>query len=102
MKRLANDLTSLAFHAPVVAMTRTARTASGTITPAEFTRMWVEKPVAFWMGLAAMQAELAIATFGAAGRAFPRQADWTKLAGIGLRPVARTVNANHRRLAPRR
>lgn len=97
MRRSGRDAATLAFTAPMVVAARSWQMATGAMTPAEFTRMWVEKPIAFASAMAAMQAEIGLAALAVMSPRGPGDG-WTRVAGSGMRPLARAVSANHRRL----
>ena len=99
MSQRNRNATTLALTAPLVMAARTASMASGAMSPAEFTRMWVEKPMAFAASVATLQIETAMATAAAFGSPFFRRKGWGAIAGTALRPYARAVSANHRRLS---
>ena len=98
MKRATRDMTTLAFSAPMVAGVRMMQMATGSMTPAEFTRMWIEKPLALASGVAALQTEMALATVAALGDPLLKPRTAARIAGSGLRPFASAVAANRRRL----
>ena len=99
MSQRNTDLATLGVIGPLVMAARTAQMASGAMTPVEFTRMWVEKPVAFATSLATLQVEAAMATAAAMGNPFFRRKRWETVMGTALRPYASAVSANHRRLS---
>ena len=98
MTQRSKDLTTLAFTAPFVMARRISQMADGSMTGAEFTRMWVEKPVAMATSLATLQVEMAMSTMAAFGNPFFRQKSVEAMLGTALRPYAKAVSANHRRL----
>ena len=99
MTQSTRDMTTLAFAAPLVMAHRMSQMAMGTMTPAEFTRMWVEKPMAMAASLATVQTEMAMAAMAAAGNPFFRKKNLETVMGTALRPYARAVSANKRRLS---
>ena len=99
MKQRDRDLMTLAFTAPAVAATRLNQIATGGMSPAEFTRMWVEKPVAVATSLATLQVELSLSVMAAMGNPFARGRGADAMLGRALRPYARAVSSNHRRLS---
>ena len=99
MSQRTKDLTTIAMMAPLVMATRTAQMASGAMTSSEFARMWVEKPMAFASSIATLQMEAAMATAAAMGNPFFRRKRWETVMGTALRPYAKAVSANHRRLS---
>ena len=99
MSQRTKDLVTLGMTAPLVMATRTAQMASGAMTPAEFTRMWVEKPMAFASSLTTLQMEGAMAAAAAMGNPFFRRKRWETVMGTALRPYAKAVSANHKRLS---
>lgn len=101
MSQRTKDFATIALTAPLVMATRSAQMASGSMSPAEFTRMWVEKPVAFAASVATLQVEAAMAFAAAMGNPFVRRKPWDVVMGTALRPYAKAVGANHRRLSRR-
>lgn len=98
MTQRSKDLTTLAFTAPFVMARRMAQMADGSMTSTEFARMWVEKPVAVATSLATLQVEMAMSTMAAFGNPFFKQKSVEVMFGKALRPYAKAVSANHRRL----
>ena len=99
MSQRNKDLATIAMMAPLVMATRTAQMATGGMSQREFTRMWVEKPMAAASSLATLQVEAAMAVAAAMGNPFFRRKRWETVVGTALRPYAKAVSANHRRLS---
>ena len=99
MPQRNQDLATLAFTAPMVMAARTMQMATGGMSQAEFARMWVEKPTAIAQSIATMQTEAAMATMAAFGNPFFRRKGWDAVMATGLRPFAKAVSANHKRLS---
>ena len=99
MSQRNRDLATLAFTAPMVMAARTAQMMTGGMSQREWTRMWVEKPTALAASMATLQTEAAMATMAAFGNPFFRRKGWEAVVATGLRPFAKAVSANHRRLS---
>ena len=99
MKQRNRDLATLAFMAPAVAAVRINQMATGGMSPVEFTRMWIEKPMALASSMATVQMELGLSAMAAMGNPWFRPRSLETTFGKALRPYAKSVSANHRRLA---
>ena len=98
MTQRSKDMATLAFTAPLVMARRVSQMSSGSMSANEFTRMWVEKPMAMANAAATFQTEWAMATMAAWGNPFFRRKSMDAVMGTALRPFAKAVSANHRRL----
>ena len=99
MTKRARDLTTLAFGVPFVMGTRLTQLATGGMSPSEWSRMWIEKPMAFAASATAMQMEMARASWSAMGRTALHRNDWRKALAAGIAPYAKAVRSNEKRLS---
>ena len=99
MTQRNKDLATLAFTAPLVMARRMTQMASGSMTQSEFNRMCFEKPMAVATSAMTLQMEMAAATMAAFGNPFFKGSSMEMMMGKALRPYAKAVSANHRRLS---
>ena len=97
MKTRSKDAVSLAFSAPLVMSIRAAQMMSGTMSSAEFSRMWIEKPMALAQATLALQTAMATNTMAAFGLPLRRNGT-SQLVSAGLGPFTKAIETNRRRL----
>lgn len=98
MTQRSKDFATLAFQAPLVMAMRTGQMMIGAMSASEWQRMWLEKPGAIAASIATVQTEMAMATMAAFGNPFFRRKRPEAVMGTALRPFAKAVSANRRRL----